>query len=176
MPTDNQISTRDAAARIQAARDAWTNTGDSAAEDVNVQKPSKPKRQMTPMETADSKAGNLFDYINWRGDIPMSVDPFNEVDNLVLSVLVYCPLDGFVPGESVSALVLKPLSAARADGDRIYGVIRATGANHDGRTNGFTVPSPAAQAAMIRDTLDRHGDVHEVLHKLLPAYHEPEQQ
>lgn len=65
--------------------------------------------------------------------------------------------DGFVPGESVSALVLKPLSAARADGDRIYGVIRATGVNHDGRTNGFTVPSPAAQAVMIRDTLDRGG-------------------
>lgn len=63
--------------------------------------------------------------------------------------------DGFVPGESVSALVLKPLSAALKDHDRIHGLIRATGANHDGRTNGFTVPSPAAQAAMIRDTLDR---------------------
>ena len=62
----------------------------------------------TPMEDAANRTGNLFDYIDWRGDIPMSVDPFNEVDNLVLSTLVYCPLDGIVPGEDMTQTL--PLS------------------------------------------------------------------
>ena len=43
----------------------------------------------TPLTEAENRTGNLFDYINWRGDIPMSVDPFNEVDNLVLSAVIY---------------------------------------------------------------------------------------
>ncbi|MBO4289700.1 MAG: DUF2974 domain-containing protein [Lachnospiraceae bacterium] len=38
--------------------------------------------------------GNLFDYLEWRGDIPFSVDPFNEVDNLILTQLVYTPFEG----------------------------------------------------------------------------------
>ena len=40
---------------------------------------------------------NLFDYLLWRGDIPFSVDPFNEVDNLVLSELAYSDFSGIVP-------------------------------------------------------------------------------
>ena len=30
---------------------------------------------------------NIFDYLEWRGDVPFSTDPFNEVDNLVLAEL-----------------------------------------------------------------------------------------
>lgn len=41
---------------------------------------------------------NLFDYLDWRGDVPFQTDPFNEVDNLVLSVLAYVELDLIVPG------------------------------------------------------------------------------
>ncbi|MYV57555.1 SDR family NAD(P)-dependent oxidoreductase, partial [Streptomyces sp. SID3212] len=58
--------------------------------------------------------------------------------------------DGFVLGEGVGAVVLKRLDRALADGDHIHGVIRSAVANSDGRTNGFTVPSPAAQAALVR--------------------------
>ncbi|MGW4325246.1 SDR family NAD(P)-dependent oxidoreductase [Nocardia sp. NPDC004573] len=57
--------------------------------------------------------------------------------------------DGYVPGEGVVTLVLKPLRHARADGDRIHGVIRGSTLNHGGRTNGFTVPNPVAQADLI---------------------------
>ena len=32
---------------------------------------------------------NISDYIDWRGDVPFDVAPFNEVDNLILSELVY---------------------------------------------------------------------------------------
>lgn len=41
--------------------------------------------------------GNLFDYLDWRGDVPFSVDPFNEVDNLVLSEMAYVDFCGIVP-------------------------------------------------------------------------------
>jgi acyl transferase domain-containing protein/NADPH:quinone reductase-like Zn-dependent oxidoreductase/thioesterase domain-containing protein/acyl carrier protein len=58
--------------------------------------------------------------------------------------------NGFVRGEGVGAIILKPLSAAQADGDKIYALVRSTGANQDGRTNGITVPSQHAQEMLIR--------------------------
>ena len=58
--------------------------------------------------------------------------------------------DGYVPGEGVGAVLLRPLDAAVADGDRILGVIRGSAMNHGGHTHGFTVPNPQAQAAVIR--------------------------
>ena len=65
--------------------------------------------------------------------------------------------DGFVPGEGVGVVLLKPLSMAIEDKDRIYAVIRATGVNHGGKTNGYTVPNPKAQAELIRETLNKAG-------------------
>lgn len=62
--------------------------------------------------------------------------------------------DGFVPGEGVGAIVLKPLAAAKADGDRILGVIRGTSVNHCGRTNGYTVPNAQSQSQLIKTALD----------------------
>jgi acyl transferase domain-containing protein/thioesterase domain-containing protein/acyl carrier protein len=57
--------------------------------------------------------------------------------------------NGFVRAEGVGAVILKPLSAAQAAGDRIYAVIRATAANQDGHTNGITVPNRQAQESLI---------------------------
>ena len=37
---------------------------------------------------------NIFGYLEWRGDVPFSVDPFNEVDNLVLSELAGADFEG----------------------------------------------------------------------------------
>ncbi len=65
--------------------------------------------------------------------------------------------DGFVPGEGVGVVLLKPLSRAMADKDRIHAVIRATSVNHGGKTNGYTVPNPKAQGALIRETLNKAG-------------------
>ena len=39
----------------------------------------------------------IFDYLDWRADVPFSVDPFNEVDNLVLAMLAYTDFSGIVP-------------------------------------------------------------------------------
>lgn len=65
--------------------------------------------------------------------------------------------DGFVPGEGVGAVLLKPLSQAIAAGDHIYGVIKGTAVNHGGRTNGYTVPDPHAHAELIRSALANAG-------------------
>ncbi|MDQ0847810.1 beta-ketoacyl synthase N-terminal-like domain-containing protein [Streptomyces sp. V1I6] len=61
--------------------------------------------------------------------------------------------DGYVPGEGVGAFVLKPLGDALRDGDHIHAVIRGTAANHGGRTNGYTVPNPRAQADLVTKAL-----------------------
>ncbi|MEV8517151.1 SDR family NAD(P)-dependent oxidoreductase [Dactylosporangium sp. NPDC051484] len=65
--------------------------------------------------------------------------------------------DGYVPGEGVGAVVLKPLSKAIADGDRVHAVIRASAVNHGGRTGGFTVPNPHAQRALVEQALAAGG-------------------
>lgn len=65
--------------------------------------------------------------------------------------------DGYVPAEGVGAVLLKPLSRAEADGDRIYGVILGSALNHGGKTNGYTVPNPAAQTAVIEKAMERAG-------------------
>lgn len=65
--------------------------------------------------------------------------------------------DGFVRGEGAGMLLLKPLEKALAQGDRIYAVIRGTGVNQDGRTNGITVPSREAQQELTRQTCQAVG-------------------
>jgi amino acid adenylation domain-containing protein len=65
--------------------------------------------------------------------------------------------DGYVPAEGVGAVLLKPLAQALADGDRIYAVIKGSGINHGGRSNGFAVPSAAAQARLIGRVIARSG-------------------
>ncbi|MGW2218549.1 SDR family NAD(P)-dependent oxidoreductase, partial [Nonomuraea sp. NPDC001684] len=64
---------------------------------------------------------------------------------------------GYVPGEGVGAVLLRPLSRALADGDHVYGVIAATAVNHTGRTSGATVPSPRSQAQLIGTAIRRSG-------------------
>ncbi|PXX69495.1 Acyl transferase domain-containing protein [Pseudomonas sp. LAMO17WK12:I10] len=65
---------------------------------------------------------------------------------------------GYVPGEGVGAVLIRPLADALAQGDRIYGVIQASAINHGGKTNGYSVPNPNAQAALIAAAL-RQGRV-----------------
>ncbi|WP_273770791.1 SDR family NAD(P)-dependent oxidoreductase [Nostoc sp. UHCC 0926] len=71
--------------------------------------------------------------------------------------------NGFVPGEGVGVVLLKPLSVAIADRDNIYAVIRGTHVNHGGKTNGYTVPNPKAQAELVFEALEKSGvDAREV--------------
>ncbi|MCW8444838.1 SDR family NAD(P)-dependent oxidoreductase [Fluoribacter gormanii] len=63
--------------------------------------------------------------------------------------------DGYVPGEAVGAILLKPLDKALADGDLIYAVIKGSQLNHGGKTNGYTVPNPNAQAELLAETYQK---------------------
>ncbi|MEW2063376.1 amino acid adenylation domain-containing protein [Streptomyces sp. NPDC007002] len=65
--------------------------------------------------------------------------------------------DGMVPGEAVTALVLRPLAAAEAAGDPVHSVIAASGLNYDGRTNGITAPSGDAQRELLESVYERGG-------------------
>ncbi|SEQ75095.1 Acyl transferase domain-containing protein [Nitrosomonas sp. Nm51] len=64
--------------------------------------------------------------------------------------------DGYGRGEGAGVVVLKSLSEALKDGDSIYALIRGTGVNQDGRTNGITVPNPEAQSALIREVCNKY--------------------
>ncbi|KUI71858.1 Polyketide synthase-nonribosomal peptide synthetase [Cytospora mali] len=65
--------------------------------------------------------------------------------------------DGYGRGEGVAVVVLKTLQQALADNDHIECIIRETGVNQDGRSQGLTVPSAASQATLIRSTYARCG-------------------
>lgn len=63
--------------------------------------------------------------------------------------------DGFTRGEGCGTVVLKRLSDARADGDRILAVLRGSAVNHDGPSSGLTVPNEEAQEQVIRQALQQ---------------------
>ncbi|MCY4587225.1 MAG: SDR family NAD(P)-dependent oxidoreductase [Bryobacterales bacterium] len=65
--------------------------------------------------------------------------------------------NGYVRGEGCGIVVLKRLSEAEADGDRIWGVIRGSAVNQDGASAGLTVPNEAAQERVIEEALSRAG-------------------
>jgi polyketide synthase PksN len=58
--------------------------------------------------------------------------------------------DGFVPGEGVAALLIRPLADALAAGDTVFGVIRGSAVNNDGRSNGLLAPNPLAQTQLLQ--------------------------
>lgn len=97
------------------------------------------------------------------GGVNLIVDPVHYLELSALTMLSggqQCKsfgneADGFVDAEGVGAIVLKPLSKAERDGDHIYGVIKGSALNAGGKTNGYTVPNPQAQSAVISKALRR---------------------
>ncbi|MER5427595.1 type I polyketide synthase [Streptomyces sp. NPDC002588] len=65
--------------------------------------------------------------------------------------------DGIGRGEGCAAVLLKRLSDAERDGDRVLAVVRATAVNSDGRSNGLLAPNPSAQQALLRTAYARAG-------------------
>lgn len=63
--------------------------------------------------------------------------------------------DGYVRAEGAGVVVLERLADARRHGRPVLAVIRGSAVDHDGRSNGFTAPSGAAQRAVIEAALRR---------------------
>lgn len=61
--------------------------------------------------------------------------------------------DGFVRSEAVAMVVLKPLSVARREGDRVLAVLHGSAVNSDGASTGLTAPNGRAQQTVIRSAL-----------------------
>ncbi|HEV7420947.1 MAG TPA: polyketide synthase, partial [Mycobacterium sp.] len=61
--------------------------------------------------------------------------------------------DGFVRGEGCGVVVLKRLTDAVDDGDRVLAVVRGSAVNQDGRSNGLTAPNALAQRDVITRAL-----------------------
>lgn len=99
------------------------------------------------------------------GGVNLMLDPgpfiaFSSANMLSATGAIYtfdARADGFVRGEGCGLVMLKPLSRAVADGDRIYAVIRGSAVNQDGRTPTLTGPSDAAQTAMLEALVARTG-------------------
>ncbi|MBS0540139.1 MAG: polyketide synthase dehydratase domain-containing protein, partial [Proteobacteria bacterium] len=65
--------------------------------------------------------------------------------------------DGYARGEGCGVVVLKRLSEAVADGDRVLAVVRGSALGQDGRSAGLTAPNGLAQEAVIRKALANAG-------------------
>lgn len=50
---------------------------------------------------------NILDYLTWRGDLPFSASPFNEVDNLILSELAFVDFAGILPEDFSGTMTLR---------------------------------------------------------------------
>ncbi|BBZ48735.1 type I polyketide synthase [Mycobacterium heidelbergense] len=61
--------------------------------------------------------------------------------------------DGYVRSEGAGVVVLKRLSDAQKDGNRILAVVRGSAVNQDGASSGVTVPNGPAQQALLRQAL-----------------------
>jgi phthiocerol/phenolphthiocerol synthesis type-I polyketide synthase C len=61
--------------------------------------------------------------------------------------------DGYVRSEGCGVVVLKRLSDALDNGDRVLAVVRGTAINQDGASSGVTVPNGRAQQALVRQAL-----------------------
>jgi acyl transferase domain-containing protein/NADPH:quinone reductase-like Zn-dependent oxidoreductase/acyl carrier protein len=65
--------------------------------------------------------------------------------------------NGYVRSEGCAVIVLKRLSEALKDGDRIYATVLASDVKHHGATSGFTVPSHKSQVQLLQSTLRKAG-------------------
>lgn len=68
---------------------------------------------------------DIFDYLDWRGDLPFSVSPFNEVDNYIVAKIGCCNFDGIVPEDAQTVPIGAALDAYfdAVGGDARFGVL-----------------------------------------------------
>ncbi|MFJ8492653.1 type I polyketide synthase [Streptomyces sp. NPDC094038] len=87
--------------------------------------------------------------LNLAPDSTAAADRFGGLSPDGRSFTFDARANGYVRGEGGGMVVLKPLAAALADGDRIHGLILGSAVNNDGATEGLTVPSADAQRDVL---------------------------
>jgi amino acid adenylation domain-containing protein len=93
------------------------------------------------------------------GGLNIMIDPFPHLSLAKVGVLspdgacktFDASANGYVRGEGLGLLLVKPLRQAELDHDHIYAVISGTAVNHGGRAQALTAPNPRAQAGVIVD-------------------------
>jgi amino acid adenylation domain-containing protein len=96
-------------------------------------------------------------------NIMMDPEPHLQLSKVgVLSPDGICrPFDaaanGYVRGEGLGLILVRPLADAEADGDLVHAVIAGTAVNHGGRANSLTAPNPRAQAQVIAEAHRQSG-------------------
>ncbi|MEU6391715.1 type I polyketide synthase [Streptomyces sp. NPDC046939] len=65
--------------------------------------------------------------------------------------------DGYARGEGCAVVVLRRLSDALADGDRVYALVHGSAVNNDGATDGLTAPGHEAQTEVLRSAWENAG-------------------
>ncbi|HKP59038.1 MAG TPA: SDR family NAD(P)-dependent oxidoreductase, partial [Polyangiales bacterium] len=65
--------------------------------------------------------------------------------------------DGTSWAEGCGMIVLKRLSDAQRDGDRVLALVRGSAVNHDGRSQGLTAPNGPSQQRVVRKALEESG-------------------
>ena len=68
--------------------------------------------------TGGNILANILDYLDWRGDVPFSADPFNEIDGSILSQFCYIPLEGAV-SDSFTEEITIPDAYKRFDAEAV---------------------------------------------------------
>jgi polyketide synthase PksN len=65
--------------------------------------------------------------------------------------------NGYVRGEGIGTIFIKPLSAAARDRDQILAVVKGSAVNHGGNANSLTSPNLKAQAEVLVKAYSRAG-------------------
>ncbi|NKB75727.1 MAG: SDR family NAD(P)-dependent oxidoreductase, partial [Gammaproteobacteria bacterium] len=99
------------------------------------------------------------------GGVTVVQDSFSHIANRKMGLLTNKPRvrsfdkdsDGYLIGEGVATVMLKPANQAEKDGDYIYGVIKSCSVNQGGKTLFLTAPDPAAHVKVIRSALKDAG-------------------
>ncbi|MGW2547893.1 beta-ketoacyl [acyl carrier protein] synthase domain-containing protein, partial [Kitasatospora sp. NPDC001574] len=95
--------------------------------------------------------------LNLAAESTLTVDRFGALSPDDRCYTFDARANGYARGEGGVLLVLKPLTRAVADGDRVHAVLLGSAVNSDGATDGLTVPSADAQAAVVREAARRAG-------------------
>uniref|UniRef100_UPI002491FF1D beta-ketoacyl synthase N-terminal-like domain-containing protein n=1 Tax=Aquimarina aggregata TaxID=1642818 RepID=UPI002491FF1D len=65
--------------------------------------------------------------------------------------------NGYVRGEGIVMMLLKPIKKAIEDKDTIHGIIKSSSINHGGQSGGLTVPNPTKQKELLEQAYQKSG-------------------